>query len=285
MGENILIADSGSSKTDFCLINTGTASQQLWSSSGINPIYQSIDDILNVLRTEMPDVHSAPQYIYFYGAGCSAQSHKTTVQEALYHFFKSPSISVDSDLLGAARSLCQREKGIACILGTGSNSCVYDGSKIVHTVSPLGYILGDEGSGAYFGKHLVSDLLKQQLPEHIVKAFFSAYPLSTEQIIERVYRQPFPNRFLAQFSSFLAQHAHVPEISHLIQTGLHAFVKRNLLHYDEHKTLPIHFTGSIAFFFKDFLLRTLHHYNLKPGHITHKPMQGLMTFHKKLHHV
>jgi len=182
-------------------------------------------------------------------------------------------------LLGAARSLCQHEAGIACILGTGSNSCFYDGSQIVNNISPLGFILGDEGSGAVMGKKLVADVLKKQLPEHIIHAFFETYSFTLAEIVHAVYRQAFPNRFLAQFTRFLAQHIQEPEIEHLVVHSFNEFISRNVLQYPEARQMPIYFTGSVAFHFSDQVKQSLANYGLSLAGIVKNPIEQLVAYH------
>ena len=197
----ILIADSGSTKTDWCIGSSFTI-----QTKGINPFHQSEEVIQQILTNEllpqMPE-EVLIDAIYFYGAGCTPEK-SPIIQRTLSHCFPQCTIEVNSDLLGAARALCGKSPGIACILGTGSNSCFYDGQQITSNVSPLGYILGDEGSGAVLGKRLVGDCLKKQLPEHICHSFLDTFGLTPAQIIEKVYRQPQANRFLASLTPFLS---------------------------------------------------------------------------------
>jgi len=174
---------------------------------------------------------------------------------------------VGSDMLGAARLTCGNEPGIVCILGTGSNSCYYNGSSIVHNVSPLGYILGDEGSGAVLGKILVGDVLKIQLPADLCEAFLHRFDVTPASLIEHVYRRPFPNRYLAQFAVFYGEHPESDELNLLLHDAFSAFVRRNLLQYKDVTQLPIHFVGSIAYHYADVLRKVLAEYNLQAATI------------------
>jgi len=274
----ILIADSGSSKTEWVIIDSTKVNEPL-TTSGINPFYQNTDTISTLLNQEFKSPAKAFDAIYFYGAGCAIEEKSEIVKSALAEFFSCAAIFIESDLLGAARSLCQHSEGFACILGTGSNSCHYDGSVITNNISPLGYILGDEGSGAALGKQLISDILKFQLPEEIGLYFFNKYATNRAEILEKVYRQPFPNRYLAGYAPFLLEHIQNPAIEKLVLTGLKSFVTRNLLTYKEINHLPIHFTGSIAYYFKPQLEKILEEEGLILGQVSHKPISGLAQFH------
>ena len=247
----IVIADSGSTKTDWCLGNTKTNSRTV-RTGGINPFHQSVDEIKEVIAsTLIPQLGDTTEFttIYFYGAGCIPEK-TNIVKTALAQNFPKANILVESDLLGAAHALCGKTAGIACILGTGSNSCFYDGKKITANISPLGYILGDEGSGAVLGKRLVGDLLKHQLPDDLCQDFLKEYDLTPALILDKVYRQPLANRFLAGLTPFLFAHKHRPEIRNLLISCFTDFFTRNVMQYEYHDIL-VHFTGSIAFFFQE----------------------------------
>ncbi len=275
-----LIADSGSTKTHWRLIKENLEAQEIFSK-GINPFYQTTSEISLELSSDLLSHIAEPEKIeeiYFYGAGCSFPEKKMTVNDALKSFFSSPIIEVESDLLGAARSLFQHEKGIACILGTGSNSCYYNGEEIEQNVSPLGFILGDEGSGAVLGKLLVADCLKNQIPENLKDAFFKKYNFSPAEILENVYRKPFPNRFLAQFTPFLAEHIEEPYIFNLVYDAFDSFICRNVLQYPL-DDLKVGFIGSVAWYFKDTLEIVCSERNILMAGITKSPMEGLAHFH------
>lgn len=246
---NILTADSGSTKTEWVLTSNETILLRCFSS-GINPALQSTEDILHTLQTEIaPSLSAYPiDKIDFYGAGCSGKRCET-VRQALAATFGPCAISVESDLLGAARALCRDREGIACILGTGANSCLYDGKEIVRNTPALGFILGDEGSGAVLGRRLVGDVFKRQLPTALCEAFQEKYQLSMETLIEKVYRTPFPNRFLASFTHFLGEHKEHPAIRSLLLEEFSRFFVRNVAAYGR-PDLPVHFVGSIAFHFR-----------------------------------
>lgn len=275
----ILIADGGSTKTDWRLIDNG---KELLSAltAGINPYFLSSAEINDLLCSDLKDIISkSPGKIFFYGTGCNSEVKNNIVRSALSKLFPDADIFVGSDLMGAARSLCQGNPGIACIIGTGSNSCYFDGTSIVSNVSPLGYILGDEGGGAVLGRKLVSGVLKKQVSKPVIEAFFRSYRMTPGEILDSVYTKPFPNRFLGQFAKFISENIHFSELQDLVKSSFDEFIKRNILQYPESKELPVHFTGSVAFYFRPFLAERLKEYNLKTGQITLSPAAGLIRYH------
>jgi glucosamine kinase len=275
----ILVADSGSTKTEWQIIKDGIASESKFTS-GINPYFLTVEETNSMLKNELILLSGYSfKKIYFYGAGCNSDFKKNSVKQALKRFFSAEEIFIGSDLLGAARSLCQNEPGIACIMGTGSNSCYYNGSTIIKNVAPLGYILGDEGGGAVLGRKLVSGVLKKQIPQRVIDSFFESYKLTPSEILENVYMKPFPNRFLGQFAKFISENIDIPELQYIVTSSFDEFIKRNILQYPEANKLPIHFTGSISFHFKPFLEDLLMHHDLQPGEITQSPMENLISYH------
>ena len=274
----ILIADSGATKTDWCY---GSVEQhQIIQTQGINPFHQSTETISQVLSEELkPQLEDCTQitHIFFYGAGCTPEKAKI-VHTALQTFFPQAMICVESDLLGAARSLCGKEAGIACILGTGSNSCEYDGEKITSNISPLGYILGDEGSGAVLGRRLVGDCLKHQLPEHICQAFLEEIKFTSAEIIDKVYRQPQANRFLASLTPFLSHYRKEPGIHALLVACFNDFFQRNVMQY-KYQVCQVHFTGSIAWYFQEEVKEVAEKLNIQTGKFIQSPIHGLINYH------
>lgn len=279
-----LIADSGSTKTAWCLTED---SNHVIYTQGINPFQQTEEEIICVLRHELmpalPTINSQVSSVHFYGAGCTPEK-APLVANALRQTISAPTtIHVESDMLGAARSVCQHTSGIVCILGTGSNSCLYDGEQL-HPGNPaLGYILGDEGSGAYIGKRLVGDILKRQLPEDIQQLFFEETQENQASIIQKVYRTPLPNRFLASLSPFCVRHREHPAIHQFLLDCFQQFFLRNILTapwMHEAKTLPIHFVGSIAYYYQQELHETAAPLGLHIGNIVQAPLQGLVTYHQ-----
>ncbi len=275
----ILIADSGSTKTEWREVNDGGAGKS-YISSGINPFFVTGEEIISLLRKEIPELEgSAIRRIFFYGTGVSNASKAEIIRGSLTSFLRTDQLFIGSDLLGAARSLCMNEPGIACIIGTGSNSCYYDGKNIVSNVSPLGYILGDEGGGAVLGRKLVSGVLKKQLPGIVIENFFKAYPYTPAGILDNVYNMPFPNRFLGQFTLFIADNIHVPELQTIVTSSFDEFMIRNVLQYPEARKFLVHFTGSVAYHFRPFLEDLMSKYRLQSGLFTLTPMENLVRYH------
>ena len=223
----ILIADSGSTKTDWVLHDSNSIVARV-KTQGINPTLQESDEIYNILKAELSEKigSDAPDTIYYYGAGCAYEGANERMRTALERLFVTRKIEINSDLLAAARALCGHDEGIACILGTGSNSCLFNGKKIVENTPSLGYVLGDEGSGAYLGRQLVSDCLKKQLPASICKKFLAQYNLTIAGILERVYHEPLPNRYLASFAPFLAENRKNAEVKALLKHCFTQFFQR-----------------------------------------------------------
>jgi N-acetylglucosamine kinase-like BadF-type ATPase len=278
----ILIADSGSTKTDWCVVD-GQETKQC-RTSGTNPVFQSGDEIQKTLVEELlPQIgDSAPDAVYFYGAGCGSPDKIKIVRCAIADTLKvKGEIEVNSDMLSAARALCGHESGIACILGTGSNSCFYDGERIVRNVSPLGYILGDEGSGAVLGKLFIGDLLKGQLSKAVEGRFEEVYGLKPEDIIDRVYRCPFPNRFLASLSPFILDNITDATVHKMVLESFKSFIVRNVMHYDYHK-YDVHFTGSIAYHYREVLEEAAARTGIRIGQVTNSPLEGLVNYHKSI---
>lgn len=274
-----LIADSGSTKTEWSLIDNKKEINR-FCTPGINPFYQNVTDIAETLKKELPSHITHPiHHIYFYGAGCTNPEKKGIIDSALSQVFNTTHIFIASDLLGAARALCQHQPGIACILGTGSKSCYYDGKDIVSHVSPLGFILGDEGSGAVMGKRLIADILKNQLPQDIIQQFYDTYRVASDEILDAVYKKPFPNRYLAQYTKFLSQHIHIHEIEELVSGCFDDFISRNILQYKQAASLEIGFIGSIAYYFKPQLIKSLKKFHLKEGQIIKTPLENLIIYH------
>lgn len=276
----ILIADSGSTKTDWCVVEQGHPVRQI-STKGTNPFFQSEEEISNEIATALlPQLESAAfRAVHFYGAGCAFPDKIECMRNAITsHLQVSGEIEVSTDMLAAARSLCGHRPGIACIMGTGSNSCYYDGKKIVSNVSPLGFILGDEGSGAVLGKLLVGDILKNQMPEGLKEKFLKQFNLTPAEIIDRVYRRPFPNRFLASLSPFLAQNIEIPAIRELVSGSFKKFLKRNVMQYD-YQHMPVHFIGSVAYYYKELLTEAAREMGIQVGTILKSPMEGLIKYH------
>lgn len=277
----ILIADCGSTKIDWCVVNDGKVVEQIFTS-GINALLMTEEQIRETLAAELAEKVKgyAIESVYYYGAGCLFDDICANVRRAIAHNVSTAkTIEVHSDLLAAARALCGQNEGIACILGTGSNSCYYNGKEIVDNVSPLGYILGDEGSGAVLGKLLVGDVLKNQLPKELCEKFLAEYDLDRQKIIEGVYKKPAANRFLASLSPFLIKNIEEPAIHRLVLNAFKSFFVRNIENYSNYKSMPVSFVGSVAFYYKDVLAEAAKALDITIGTIIKSPMEGLVKYH------
>ena len=276
----ILIADSGSTKTDWVL-HDGEAIVLRINTQGLNPTQQSAEDIYKVISEELDGkiAPEAPETIYFYGAGCAYETADNRMKKALEQYFTTRDIHIHSDLLAAARALCGHEEGIACILGTGANSCLFDGEKITENTPSLGYILGDEGSGAHLGRQLVSDCIKKQLSNELRQKFLSQYNLDVATILEKVYHTPLPNRWLASFTPFLHENRENPEIKMLLKHCFTQFFQRNTMVY-RRSWLPIHVIGGVGVHFATEIKETAESLGLSVGNIMESPMAGLIEYHK-----
>lgn len=285
----ILLADSGSTKVHWCLVTASGQCSDVFTD-GINPLFQTSDAMRNSICNQLlPQISSllwagSLTHVFFYGAGCTPEK-KVFVQRALEGVFKKTEVSVESDMLGAARGLLQRKAGVACILGTGSGSCFYNGETIEWCVPSLGYILGDEGSAAVLGKRLVGDLLKNQLGDDLKEAFFKEYETSMADIIEKVYRQPFPNRFLAKLSKFCADHIEDKRIHDLVYDHFVQFIRRNIVQYFQPSAGNIQhsavgFVGSVAYYYRPILEEAMQAEGLPLGTILKDPIEGLKEYHK-----
>ena len=277
----ILLADSGSTKTDWRIIDQAGKIHQA-KTVGLNPYHQSTDDITEILSRElMPQLAVPVEQVFFYGAGCANEAISQTVERALQTAFPSAEIHVHSDLLAAAHALCGHEPGIACILGTGANSCLYDGKQVVDNVPPLGYILGDEGSGTYIGKELLNRYLKRDLPDPLRSQFAKRCSVTTESVLDNVYRQPQPNRYLAGFAKFAFHHLKHPYVARLVYEGFRQFLEKNVGRYENYQQYKVHFTGSVAFYYSNILRQVANDEGIVIQNIVESPIAGLTLYHQR----
>ncbi len=275
----VLIADSGSTKCEWLLLEAGKKKKIF--TTGISPYFLNAEQITALLKKELlPKIKNAIiDEIFFYGTGLKDNANKRFIHTVLKKVFPTAQIEVQTDLLGAARALSQTEKGICCILGTGSNSCYYNGKKILKNSPGLGYVLGDEGSGAYLGRKVIQYFLYNTFDEELALAFSKTYNTTADEILMHVYKQPQPNRYLAAFAIFLAENRGHYMIENIIEDGLNDFFFTHLIKYRESWLYPIHFTGSIAYGFKDVLNNLCHSYEMDAGIILKQPMDGLIKYH------
>lgn len=275
-----LIADSGSTKTEWCLMNG--KSVKTFYTQGLSPYFLSAEQIEYVIHEELKVKfkRTEPDEIYFYGTGCSNADNVKLVKKAIQKVFQDAEVFVDHDLMGAAKALCGHEKGIACILGTGSNSCYYNGKKIIKNSPGLGYVLGDEGSGAYMGIKVIQHFLYHTFDEDLMDRFNAKYHTNSDEILSAVYKKPLPNRYLAAFTDFLVENRGHYMIENIIEDSFNDFFFNHVYKYRESWTMPINFTGSVAFGFKDVLQDMCSSFELQLGKVIKKPMDGLIKFHK-----
>lgn len=291
----LLIADSGSTKTDWAIV-TGASQPVVLNTQGINPVHQSREEIVRILREEFvslmasnPEVQKLrssailtpefPLAVYFYGSGIRPEMESLMTVLLSETFPQAQTIEAHSDLLGAARALCGRNEGIASILGTGANSCLYDGKTIVKHTPALGYILGDEGSGAVLGKRFIHDLYGGILSDKIREAFEAETKLNLAEIIKRVYRQPLANRFLASLSEFITNHLDEPEVRGVVVQNLVDFLRYHISPYNR-QDLPVSFVGSIAWHYQDELREAAECLGFRLGTVLKTPLAGLIRYHQ-----
>jgi N-acetylglucosamine kinase-like BadF-type ATPase len=274
-----LIADSGATKTEWCLING--KKKNIFVTQGMSPYFINQEQMGQILFAELlPQLKKASvEEIYYYGTGCNNPDNAKMVRNVLKQVFPGSMIKVDHDLMGAAKSLCGDKKGIACILGTGSNSCYYNGRKIMKNSPGIGYILGDEGSGAYLGKKVIQYYLYNTFDEDLRSRFDAKFVTNTNEILNGVYKQPLPNRFMASFAIFLAENRGHYMVENIIEDGLNDFFFNHVYKYSESWSLPVHFVGSVAYGFRDVLADLCKTYQLELGQVIKNPLEGLIRYH------
>ena len=275
-----LIADSGSTKTTWVLLESGQVKTSV-TTNGLNPYFHTTATIEALLLTDLvpyvPCDHLTE--IHFYGSGCSTENNNLMISGSLQPFFRRASIHIYHDILGAGRALFGHNRGIAGILGTGCNSCYYDGKNCFQEVDSLGYMFGDEGAGSNLGKSWLGLYLKKQVPEDLRNEFNAQYRFTLEDILNAIYNRPYPNRFLASFSEFLAPRQKHPFIYKLVKDSFEAFVGAQLDHYQKYQPVPVSFIGSIGYFYRDILEEVMQSHDLQIGTILINPMEGLIKYH------
>lgn len=275
----ILVADSGSTKADWVLADNGTLVAE-YNTIGFNPFFHQEKDVLHALTADpgMAVVKDKISEVRFFGAGCSSPQRNLIIQEALQKFFIHATVVVEHDMKAAALATCGDEAGIACIIGTGSNVCYFDGKTVHEGAHGLGYILGDEGSGSYYGKKLLAFYLYKILPKDLHQKFTDEYQLTKEMIVDKVYNQPNANVFLASFAKFLSDFRDHTFIQKLVTKGMDEYFETNVCAMEHYKKVPVHFVGSIAYYFDDILKEVADSYDVKLGKIIKKPIYDLMRY-------
>lgn len=274
-----LIADSGATKCEWCLLANNRKKKIF--TQGISPYFLTAEQVTQILQQELlGKINVEVEEIYYYGTGLGNPDNVRFIRNVLKKVFPATNIEANTDLLGAARAVCGHDKGVACILGTGSNSCYYNGKKIVKNSPGLGFILGDEGSGAYLGKKVIQHYLYRTFDDELMLEFDNAFRTSHNEILENVYKKPRPNRYLASFAIFLAEHRGHYMIENIIEDGMNDFFFTHLHKYRETFLYPISFVGSVAFGFRDVLKNLCAGYELELGKVLKQPMEGLIEYHK-----
>jgi N-acetylglucosamine kinase-like BadF-type ATPase len=276
----LLIADSGSTKTQWIFIDQNN-SQQEFFSEGLNPFFYSYEKIKSILKNIFDeDIINQIKVIHFYGAGCSNESIKKALTDLFKDFFyEAININVESDLLGSAKALCKNSQGLIGILGTGSNSCYYDGVNIISNIPSLGYILSDEGSGSYLGKILLRDVFKNIAPKEINDKFFDTYKFDKNDILNSVYKLPNPNKFLASFTTFIYENIENEYIYKIVYSGLDDFLKYQITLYDNYRKTQLNCTGSIAYYFANILREVAVRRFIVINKIVKSPITELVNYH------
>lgn len=274
-----LIADSGSTKCEWCLIHDGKRRQVI--TQGISPYFLSGEQVKNlVIKELLPKIKGhLVEDVFFYGTGCKSPANRKMMKKALAQVFEGAEIIVELDLMGAARALCGTGKGIVCILGTGSNSCYFNGKRIVTNSPGLGYVLGDEGSGAYLGKKVLQYYLYKTFDEDLNYRFNDRFKTDDAEILDHIYKQPLPNRYMASFAIFLADNRGHYMIENIIEDGINDFFFQHICKYRESWRLPIHFVGGVAHGFRDVVEELCNTYELEMGQVLKTPMEGLVKYH------
>jgi len=276
----IVVADSGSTKCDW-IISNGKEDLKT-KTMGFNPFFHSTAEIANAIadNSTLCSKSEEIEAVYFYGAGCSSEDRNMIVKKALMNQFpNAETILVDHDLTAAALATCGDEPGIACILGTGSNSCYFDGQKVTEAVPALGYILGDEGSGSYFGKILLREFLYNRLPSDLQKEFGDEFGLTKERIFTEVYSNEIPNVYLASFMKFVSDRKEHPYMREMIYDGLAFFAYAHIMCFPGYRETPVHVVGSIGYYFQDILEEVADNYRFTLARVEKRPIQNLLTYH------
>lgn len=275
-----LIAESSTTRTDWALVEGAEIVEHAYTT-GLNPYFQSRREISHSIRLELPEVffRRKLEHVYFYGAGCANTEKCKIMESSLVAQFKTP-VTVESDLLGAARGLLVREPGLACILSTGSNSCLYNGLEIEKTVAPLGFILGDEGSGAYMGKRMIADMLKGLAPHDLTEAFFEKNNVTPNMLLDEVYSNKLPSKLLSQYSVFLWENLDNSYCYRLVYNAFMEFFTRNIISYD-YTGIPLSFVGSVCVMYQPILLKVASDFGAQIKKIIRNSMPGLVAYHSE----
>lgn len=274
----ILVADSGSSKTDWMIYSPDQT--LAFTTQGINPYFVSASDVVKILskNKELAAYATDVKEVYFFGSGCSTPDKHEIISNGLSAFFTNAFISVDHDLIGSAYATCGDKKGLTCILGTGSNISYFDGENVQPTKHGLGYVLGDEASGTYFGRKVLISYLYKTMPADLSSAFGAQFEVDKDIVIDNIYRKPFPNAYLATFSRFMIAHKGHPFVQQILREGFQEFIDTNVKDYKDYKTLECNFVGSISYYYQEELRAVFAANNIKVGKVLQKPIEGIFDY-------
>jgi len=277
-----LIADSGATKAEWCLLNNGK--KKILFTQGISPYFLNTNQVADLVNKQLATKikERTVEHVYYYGTGCANPQNARSIKKAMTQVFPDAQVNVNTDLMAAARAVCGHEKGIACILGTGANSCYYNGKNIVKNSPGIGYVLGDEGSGAYLGKKVIQYYLYNTFDEDLRARFDAEFVTTASEILDNVYKKPLPNRYLASFTLFLVENRGHYMIENIIEDGLNDFFFQHLCKYTEVWKYPVNFVGSVAYGFKDVLKELCNSYEFELGKILKNPMEGLIKYHSEI---
>lgn len=279
----ILIADSGSTRTQWAVIDKNGRRLDDFLTQGFNPNLVTTKQIIHELNQvdTIQQIKNDVHDVYYYGAGCADKKLNGIISSAITHIFPDTKVHVNNDLYAAVYATTPANPGIVCIIGTGSNSCYFDGTKILNDDFSLGFILGDEGSGSYLGKKLVRDFFYNKLPKDLHEAFENEYQPVRRQVIEQVYRLPRPNLFLASYSEFILRHVTHPYLRKMISDGFNEFIECFVCRFDNYKTTPVHFVGSVGYYFSDILIESIKKYDIQAQLIVRTPIDELVNYHRR----
>jgi N-acetylglucosamine kinase-like BadF-type ATPase len=276
----ILIADSGSTKTSWILTDGEKIIKNI-TTVGYNPYYYKGDSLLDIMKVELLPLIDGDsiEKVFFYGSGCSSDINCTMVKSGLWQLFPNALVEVNHDLFGAAVALLKKSEGIACILGTGSNSCYWDGKKIIQNVPSVGYLLGDEGSGTYIGMKLLKGILEDRAPSDIIKMFYNKYNISFEGVLNEIYNKPKPNVFISAISIFAQENIDNYWVRNVIKQSFIDFIENQIMQYSNFQNLQVSFLGSIAYYFRDILIETCNENDINVDIIIKDPIESLFLYH------
>ncbi len=278
----IVIADGGSTKTNWCLINE--AGRKIhFNTEGYNPYFSTTEYIIDSLKRTLPDHLETDKLdeVYYYGAGCSTDENRKIVADAMQQVFKNAKVNVGHDLLASCRALLGDESGFAAILGTGTNTCLYNGKEISLNIDSLGYFLGDEGSGCYIGKRILGDYMKGYMPKGLMENFYETFGLTNDDIYDNIYNKPLPNRFCASFSKFLydSKDTYEDYVFSTVEYAFTAFFENLVIHYPNYKDYKLNCVGSVGYSFRDILSIVADRYEMGVGKIIRSPIDDLVDYH------